>query len=98
MKNQDIKVGMLLRLKRTRAAAYGVSYDGLVKVTAIRANPPYKTPWIMGGLNAYRPSDFERPIDPHAEGCAGGRANAATELKGQIVVGAYGLTDTRFSK
>jgi hypothetical protein len=51
---------MLLRLKKTRAAAYGVSYYDLVKVTGIRANPPYQTPWVISGADAYKPSDFEK--------------------------------------
>jgi hypothetical protein len=65
MKAENIRVGMVLRLK---AEVYGgsVHADGspltsdLVTVTAIKPRAGYSVPWIMGeGLDAFKPSDFK---------------------------------------
>ena len=63
MRHQEIRVGMLLRLKKERARAYGADRLEPIRITKIRKNARYKTPWIMSGSAAYRPSDFERAID-----------------------------------
>ncbi len=61
MKHQNIKVGMVLKLKRERQEAYGMESDR-VEVTAIKPRPGYVVPWIMSGTEAYKPQDFR-------EGC-----------------------------
>ncbi len=64
MYHQQIQVGMYLRLKRNRMSDYGMD-SPYVRVTAIKANPRYKVPWIMSGTDAFKPSDFECEVsDP----------------------------------
>lgn len=67
MKAQDIKPGMVLKLKKDRQDAYGLSCP-FVRVTWLRSPNAYKTPYVYTGkLNdagtpeAFRPSDFSRP-------------------------------------
>lgn len=63
MRAADITEGDTLKLKRDNP--YGLG-PVLVRVTAIRENPPYKVPWIVstdydngsGGPACFRPSDF----------------------------------------
>ena len=61
MKQENIRVGMILKLKKQRQEAYGME-SGRVEVTAIKANPPYVVPWIMSGTDAYKPQDFAECI------------------------------------
>ena len=64
MKLENIRVGMVLRLKQ-EVLDSSVHCDGtaftsdLVTVTAIRPRPGYVVPWIIGErLDAFKPSDF----------------------------------------
>jgi hypothetical protein len=54
---------MVLRLKRSRMDDYG-SASPYVLVTGIKAHPCYKTPWILSGADAYKPSDFQAQVNP----------------------------------
>jgi len=68
MKLENIRVGMVLRLKRSVLDS-SVHCDDtaftsdLITVTAIRPHPGYVVPWIMGqGLDAFKPSNFVRAV------------------------------------
>ena len=57
MRHQDIKVGMLLKLKKERQEAYAMPTN-LVQVTNIKPRPGYKVPWIVSYGSFYKPQDF----------------------------------------
>lgn len=59
----QIEPGMCLRLKRSRMNDYGLD-SPYVYVSGIKTHPRYRTPWIMSGNDAFKPSDFERQVNP----------------------------------
>ena len=61
MRYRDIRVGMVLKLKKERQEAYGADSDR-VEVTDIRPRPGYRIPWIFSGTDAYKPQDFEKAL------------------------------------
>lgn len=63
MYHQQIKAGMCLRLKRSRMNDYNLD-SPYIYVSGIKPHPCYKTPWIMSGNDAFKPSDFERQVNP----------------------------------
>lgn len=73
MKQQNIRPGMVLRLKKDRAEAYGATAE-TVKVAELRAHSGYKTKWVVAeepwqdiqGVTHprafYHPSDFAEEV------------------------------------
>ena len=59
MTSGDIQVGMILKLKRKRQAAYGESCQ-FVTVTGFMFRSGYSTPYVQSGTAFYKPSDFAR--------------------------------------
>ena len=57
MRHQEIKVGMMLKLKKERQEAYGME-SGFVEVTAIKPREGYKVPWIVSNGSYYKSQDF----------------------------------------
>jgi len=58
MKHQDIQPGMVLKLKKDRAEAYGLPVGTTITVRNIATRGHYKTPWIYSVDGAFKPSDF----------------------------------------
>jgi hypothetical protein len=64
VKLENIRVGMVLRLKR-EVLDNSVHCEGspltsdLVTVTAIRPRSGYAVPWIVSGMDSFKPSDFK---------------------------------------
>jgi hypothetical protein len=58
MKIDNIRVGMVLKLKPQRQADYGRD-SALVTVTALKPHKTYKRTWVVSGDEFYQTSDFE---------------------------------------
>lgn len=59
MKHQDIRVGMVLKLKPNRQEAYQHP-TALVTVTELVPHVHYKRVWVKSGKDYYFPQDFAR--------------------------------------
>ena len=65
MKAENIRIGMVLKLK-LEVMERSVHCDGtaftsdLVTVTAIKPRAGYSVPWIVSGMDSFKPSDFVR--------------------------------------
>jgi hypothetical protein len=60
MKHQDIKPGLILKLKPARREAYGVENTcAAYLVTGLKYRNGYETPYIQCGNFFFKPSDFE---------------------------------------
>jgi len=54
-----MRKGEMLRLKKARQEAYGLTTRDIV-FDGIRERPGYSEPWILSGNGCFRLGDFER--------------------------------------
>jgi len=63
MKYQDIRPGLILRLKKDRREAYGIETTcAQYLVTGLKYRNGYKVPYVQCGSLFFRPEDFDKCI------------------------------------
>jgi hypothetical protein len=64
MQHQNIKPGMVLKLKKEAIERYGENVTSpTYLVTGLRFRGGYKVPYVMCGDLFFRPSDFEKVVE-----------------------------------